>query len=682
MKSSRFWWIVLVPFLFFVVQLTTLKDYGISWDEPIHFYRGQAYLHYFLTGKTNFDPLPEVRSHLPKVVPESVYLSFGRQVVSTNEMRRSYYQNNGLAADFFIKEDVGHPPLNDILAALTNYIFYQKLGIMDDVEAHHLFNILSSTILVTVVAVFAYQKYGLLSGMLAGIIISLYPLFFSEAHFNIKDPPQTAFFALTIWAFWMSLKKFSWKWLLLSAIACGVSLGMKFNILFLPFILLPYLLLISKQLWERRKLIRRTYFLTLLLFPVVVLIILFVPWVYLWQDPINNLFKILFYYKEIGTNSLNEPFFRVLGFNLYPTIWILVTTPLLVTLCFLGGVFLSLPKIGKGDKTELLWLLWFLVPLARVTLPGTNIYGGVRQIMEFLPPMILLAIFFFNSLLLKLPKKAVFLKMFLVVLFILPQVWIIVKYHPNQNVYFNSLIGGLKGAKEKNIPYWGNSFGNAYWPLIEWLNSNAEPGAKVSLVQGTGLNVPRIWLREDLDYWNGHWTGFGRGGEYLVELVYNNPIRAYPFSLDYVDKLLTSIYEVKVDGVAIGKIWKNNLLYTKAEYQKSEVLSQNYKEEFKNGSLKISFADLSVVSRIEVRFPNTINCNLVSGSVLTSSDGINWILKEERIPTQQVSNVIMVVGGKLTYYFPADELMGLQINLDIPTNCQFFIPKTSVYTLK
>jgi len=83
-------------------------------------------------------------------------------------------------------------------------------------------------------------------------------------------------------------------------------------------------------------------------------------------------------------------------------------------------------------------------------------------------------------------------------------------------------------------------------------------------------------LREDLDYWNGHWTGFGRGGEYLVELVYNNPIRAYPFSLDYVDKLLTSIYEVKVDGVAIGKIWKNGLVYTKAEYQKSEVMGWSW----------------------------------------------------------------------------------------------------------
>ena len=49
---------LIVFFSFFAAGLLTLKDYGISWDEPVHYQRGQAYLRYIITGQRDYKKLP------------------------------------------------------------------------------------------------------------------------------------------------------------------------------------------------------------------------------------------------------------------------------------------------------------------------------------------------------------------------------------------------------------------------------------------------------------------------------------------------------------------------------------------------------------------------------------------------------------------------------------------------
>src|SRR3990172_8615200 len=99
---------IVVSLVFFIGAFATLPKYGISWDEPIHFSRGQAYLDYFLTGDKEYKSL------------------------ETNK-RRSYYQD--LPVSYFLRNDSGHPVINDELAALFNYVFYQKLNLLGDIEA-------------------------------------------------------------------------------------------------------------------------------------------------------------------------------------------------------------------------------------------------------------------------------------------------------------------------------------------------------------------------------------------------------------------------------------------------------------------------------------------------------------------------------------------------------------------
>lgn len=590
---------VFVTLLFFVAALFTLKDYGISWDEPLHFHRGQAYLYYFLTGKTQFD----------------------------EKSKWSYYQHDNLNAEYFFIKDDGHPPLNGILASLFNFIFFEKLGVLGDIEAYHLFNIFVSALLVTAVVLFASETYGIFAGIISGIIVATYPLFFAESHFNIKDPAQTTFFTLTIWAFWKSLKD-GWRWLLVSAIAAGFALGTKFNILFLPLIIFPYLAI--RYIGTFKK-IPRTYVLTLLISPFIVFGIFFGSWPYLWQDPIANLISSFRWYQDIGTGQATYGIFIPGGFNLFAPFWILITTPPLVIFLLFIGIFTAIRNRSEYGWVPILWLLWFFIPIARVVVPDTTIYGGVRQIMEFLPAMALLA-GLGAAYLARGNIKIIIIITVITVIFLLSP---IVRLHPNENVYFNFIIGGLAGAKEKGIPYWGNSFGNAYWQAVQWLNQNAPEGSKIALIQGTTLNIPKISLRKDIRFSNSFWSGIYRDGEYLIELTHHDK-RVYPYAWEYAERFLEPVFEVKVEGVPIAKVWKNDLEHTKEEFRKKEVVFNEQIKKSMEGSEIILDTGREVFLTRLVIFYEREKCEKSKARVLTSM-AEEWFEEPEGIPANQLT---------------------------------------------
>ena len=144
---------ILPAVIFLIAGVLTLGDYGINWDESFHFQRGQAYLRYFLTNKKDFLDLPAY----PKLRGDSDFMGRkGEQDIYVvaekskdlplSKERRSYYQSDVFTFSFLNSGfDGGHPPTSDILASFFNFIFYQKLGIFDDIEAYHLFEIFISS---------------------------------------------------------------------------------------------------------------------------------------------------------------------------------------------------------------------------------------------------------------------------------------------------------------------------------------------------------------------------------------------------------------------------------------------------------------------------------------------------------------------------------------------------------
>ena len=645
---------LIVSTVFFIFGIVTNKNYGVSWDEPEHFFRGQAYLHLFLTGEETYENLKDYN------------LSEAR--TNKNYHERSYYQNDSYTADVWFTTDKGHPPLNGILASFFNLIFYQKLGIVGDIESYHLFNILTSSLLVGVVFLFGTELLGVVGGLAAAVFLGTYPLFWAESHFNIKDPAQTTFLFIAIYALWKAIDKRKRVFIFWSSLSAGIAFGIKLNILFLPFIIFPWVICLLADTNTRKFLLsKKTIALTLLYLPTM-LVILIIGWPFLWQDIVGNTISVLSYYKGIGTEegfNLNP----IANWNLFAIRWILYTTPPLTLLFFMIGLF-AIPKIWKNKNYAfVLGLSLFWVTIIRVSFPNTTIYGGVRQIMEFIPGLVLISaagLLFLWNLIGKFQIKGIVIVIFMIFTI---NTTILYRLHPNENVYFNFLVGGLHGAVVKEIPWAESSYGNAYWQTTQWLNNNAEYGSRIALIQGTSLNIPVNQLRYDLDFSNNNWSGIYRNGEYLVELYYKDNLKLYPYAWNYVDNFLDPVYEVKVDDVPIAKVWKNDLSHTKQAMKKNEALLEEnmIKKRVEEDTLYIDLEKETLLSRIEL-FYKSPNCNKIEGVITTSTDGNTWESQEETLSTEQVTYLDKPKPEQV-FFFPGTQAKFLKIDFRNTRSC-------------
>ena len=232
--------------------------------------------------------------------------------------------------------------------------------------------------------------------------------------------------------------------------------------------------------------------------------------------------------------------------------------------------------LKEKNKTSIFVLLWFLVPILRVSMPNAGIYGGVRQIMEYIPAMAILSgigaiaivkllnhyiVKQYNNTAIKQITKPIL--MLILLLFFVPISLKLISIHPNENVYFNPLIGGLSGAKEKGIPDWGTTLGSVYKQGINWINYNAEKEANVALIKGLSSNIPRINIRKDINFFEKYYSGEEKKGEYVIEVVdYRWSLDIPKEKRDYLETLIP-VYEVKVDDVAILKVWKNDVQHSR-----------------------------------------------------------------------------------------------------------------------
>ncbi|MBI2613547.1 MAG: glycosyltransferase family 39 protein [Candidatus Levybacteria bacterium] len=425
----KFYWVgVLISLIFFVVGIITLSHYGNNIDEPMHFEKGNAYLDFFLTGREKYTD------------------------ADFTSKRISEWKYRGFDTAFFLKTDCCHPSLNDILAAGTNRVLYGQFGIMGDLESYHVFELFISTLLIFLVFAMIRRRYGIFAGTIASLSIALYPLFYGEARFNIKDPIEASFFAFTLYFFYLGVEKARAKYFLISSIFCALAFGTKFNIIFLPFIIIPYLLVRFGFSFNFKKIPKRIY-LSLFIYPIIVLGVNFIFRPYLWQDPINRFLSVAQYYKDIGTGTDYQSAFLKFGWNTYPTFFVGISTPLIILGLFLVGVVIALFRVKREkDKFSFLILLWFAITILRVSIPGTSIYGGVRQIMEYVPAMAAisgLGALYLRSLL----SRYINIKLASIIIFaaFVPLMATLVRLHPNENLFINSLVGGLKGATEKKI---------------------------------------------------------------------------------------------------------------------------------------------------------------------------------------------------------------------------------------
>lgn len=649
--------IFVIPLLFLFFGLLTMSDYGVNWDNSMHYNRGQAYLHYFLTGQTNYLNLPR-NKHLDESVDFTdirgelapIYIEAPKSNQENNQPR-SYYQSDVFNFEYFKEKDSGHPPVNGILASFTNYIFFQKLGILSDLYSYQIFGIMIAAALILGVTILVFYLYGIIPALIAGSSLALYPLFLSESHFNIKDPILASFFGLTIISLYFGVVKKNFLLIYLSAILSGLSLGTKFNTVFLPLIVGPWLIFYWVTIGKFK--IRKEWILVFLISFIIPFAILYLLWPYLWFNGFSGILNILNYYLEEGTGSTADiSGFNFFGFNFFTLIWIIITTPLpILALSSIGIVWLFNQLVRQKNHTSLLLILWLIIPVLRVTLPNTTIYGGVRHIMEYIPALSIasgIGAYF-------LIKKFSKLKNFLIILIAFLMLLVaaeMISIHPNQNIYFNQLVGGLSGAKKMNIPYAGNTFGNVYQQGIKWLNQNAEKNSQLGLPIGGTVNLPRENLRPDILLRNDNFSAFSKKGEYEIEMTYDW-LPKNTFTYAYLENFLNPVKEIKVDGISLLKIWKNDLNHTKPGFEKEKKYSIK-SVNIKGSELIINIGQKISLTRIYIIHGKNNCVNSINGSISTSLDGMEWKTEIDSISYPQMSaNQISAEDKDFFYLFAA-----------------------------
>lgn len=156
-------------------------------------------------------------------------------------------------------------------------------------------------------------------------------------------------------------------------------------------------------------------------------------------------------------------------------------------------------RIGIGAFLMLLFMLLF--PILYAEYSNLNYYNGWRHYLFVLPFAVSLAAIFWDYLLSL--KKAISLtaSFILLAMFAKPAVWII-QNHPNQYVYFNEFVGGLKGAYGTyETDYYSNSCREA----AEWI-ANQHP--KDTLVVGINneTTTASYWAHQINPNLNFVWT--------------------------------------------------------------------------------------------------------------------------------------------------------------------------------
>ncbi|HMK07398.1 MAG TPA: hypothetical protein VK449_00030 [Anaerolineales bacterium] len=212
----------------------------------------------------------------------------------------------------------------------------------------------------------------------------------------------------------------------------------------------------------------------------VALAVTYLTWPILWGNPFTAITGRV---EEFSTFSSH--FVLLLGqtFTSDSLPWFYVPLLLLVqlTLPALVLLILGIPgswRSGGRLQAALLWF-WFLAPLAAVMIGVLPIYNNFRHLLFALPPLFL--VMGLGAQQFARWVRAPALRVALALLALVPGVVGIVRLHPYEYIYYNELVGGVRGANGRfDLDYWCTAFRAA----MEYVNSVADPGDRVATAGG------------------------------------------------------------------------------------------------------------------------------------------------------------------------------------------------------
>lgn len=316
-----------------------------------------------------------------------------------------------------------------------------------------------------------------LTALLGTLMVALYPRFFGEQFYNIKDMVFAATFMVCMFTTVKLIEsRFKWNWCFWFAVSAAIStnvriVGIIFLLLVLGYLLLDFILSKTDRtgIYSRRceHPLRCAIMLIIIYFA---LFVVMLP--VTWKNPVSGIWEVFSKFSNFdnwdGTivfmgNVISKeelPWY-------YVPVWMLISVP--VWYLFLGavavviGVSLCVKRIKNKENLLLLlcsrykYVLWCVlliaVPWLGIVVMHSTIYNGWRHCYFMLPPLVMFALFGVDYLFRKKRNWVLTIVPVMVIGGILQITWI-VHNHPHEMVYFN------------NVGKWfGEYFDRDYWHL-------------------------------------------------------------------------------------------------------------------------------------------------------------------------------------------------------------------------
>jgi hypothetical protein len=285
-----------------------------------------------------------------------------------------------------------------------------------------------------------------------------------------------------------------------------------------------------------------------------------ISWPYLYADIPHRLREYWGYIIKRGVGG------DLHAFNLDPLKQAFFTMPEFMLVMLLIGVFAILFK-KRRVKTpfERCLILWLILPILRVSIPGAINFNGIRHFLEFLPAASLIAgygashtvkwLYEWKRLSRPLIQGCIF------ILLALNLAYIYANFYPFLHIYYNQFTGGLDGAHEHFLnseapDYWASSYRQG----IYWLDNNAPPNSSVqALIANWLLELSGpVLLRPDIHVIpSGKLQDFSildssPNATFLMFIVDGAP----EDEIEYCMTRKKPVYEIMVDNIPILQIYQ------------------------------------------------------------------------------------------------------------------------------
>lgn len=438
------------------VTLITFRHYGASWDEPGQQQYGEAIVQFYTTGFHD------------------------RWAVSF--------------ADIFYYGGLFETP-----AALVTRLM--PFGVF---ETRHLLSALCG--IVGIVGCWKLARYlgGSGAAFWSGLLLALYPPYYGHMFINSKDIPFAAF---SIWALYFLVRLLETEtfsiWLAVKfGIAAGLAMGVRVGGLLLLCYFYLFAAILALSSWRDKKALKQRVLMTfrsaIVAMPISAALML-ILWPYALSKPVINTLNALAWFSRRSTTPLDYiP--RYLVFKLPEVVLLLVAIGVCIAARFAVRAGMKRASATPFPRILSFSLIVFAVlfPLAYAAMRQAPLYDEVRHFLFVIPPLFCLCGVVANAAMERLRKNRLAGSAWLVLLMgsSVFLIWQMRVLHPYEYAYYNSVMGGVRGAANRGYPteYWATSYKDGVRTLTDFLRDRdgASFGTKTYKIK---LGEPRACAR-------------------------------------------------------------------------------------------------------------------------------------------------------------------------------------------